>query len=168
MIVGVGTVIADDPQLTVRRAERHPGAGQPARVVIDPKGRLPGGAKCLTDDGARCIVIGAGAPPKAAHIEQIAVPLSAEGLAPGIILKELAARGLKRVLVEGGADTLSRFLRAGCLHRLHVMTAPLIIGSGPTGLNLPVIAHLDQALRPRTSTFVLPSGDVLFDCALND
>ena len=48
------------------------------------------------------------------------------------------------------------------------MTAPLIIGSGPTGLNLPEIARLDQAIRPRARSFALPGGDVLFDCELHD
>ena len=168
VVVGVGTVVADDPQLTVRRAAGRKGAPQPARVVIDPKGRLPAAAKCLADDGARCVVVGNGPARKPAHIEHITVPPTADGIAPAAILAALAARGLKRILVEGGADTLSRFLRAGSLHRLHVMTAPLIIGSGPTGLNLAVIARLDQALRPRTVSYALPGGDVLFDCALHD
>src|SRR5207253_8868900 len=53
VVVGIGTALADDPQLTVRRV-----AGpQPARVVIDPRGRLPSGAKLLAQDGTRRLVL---------------------------------------------------------------------------------------------------------------
>lgn len=165
VVVGVGTVIADDPQLTVRRASLAPGRAQPARVIIDPHGRMPSEVKCLVDDGTRCIVIGAKAPPGAEHIAL--AERGSEGLAPADILAALADLGLARVLIEGGANTLSRFVSAGALHRLHIMTAPLIIGSGPTGLTLPAIDKLSKALRPNVSTYALPGGDILFDCALS-
>src|SRR5262249_7951477 len=54
VVVGVGTAVADDPQLTVRRVS----GPNPARIVLDPQGRLPGAARLLTDDGARRLVIG--------------------------------------------------------------------------------------------------------------
>src|SRR6187399_2319529 len=72
VVIGVGTALADDPQLTVRRV-----AGpQPARVVIDARGRLSAGAKMLTKDGVRRLVVtGAGAkPPLPSDIEIIGVP----------------------------------------------------------------------------------------------
>jgi riboflavin biosynthesis pyrimidine reductase len=69
------------------------------------------------------------------------------------------------VLVEGGALTLSRFLAAGCLHRLHILMAPLIIGAGPTGLSLPAIDRLDDALRPPAHACRLDQ-DMLFDLDL--
>lgn len=84
---------------------------------------------------------------------------------PPAIITALQARGLHRLLIEGGAATLSRFLAAGCLDRLHLAIAPLIIGSGPVGLNLPEIATLDQALRPAMRTFRL-GDDLLLDIAL--
>lgn len=165
VVVGVGTVIADDPQLTVRRARLAPGKSQPARVIIDPHGRMPSTVKCLADDGTRCIVIGAKAVP---GVEHIALPeRGSEGLAPADIIAALADRGLARVLIEGGANTLSRFVAAGILNRLHIMTGPLIIGSGPTGLTLPAIDKLSKALRPDVSTYALPGGDILFDCAFS-
>jgi diaminohydroxyphosphoribosylaminopyrimidine deaminase/5-amino-6-(5-phosphoribosylamino)uracil reductase len=49
---------------------------------------------------------------------------------------------------------------------LHVLMAPLIIGAGPTGINLPAIATLDDAQRPRVAAFPFPGGDVLFDCEM--
>lgn len=165
VVVGVGTVVADDPQLTVRRVDRRPGAAQPARVVIDPSGRVPPTAKCFAGDGARRIVVG-GSPAVNPDVERIDVPNRDGVLAPDAIIAALRGLGLKRILIEGGAATLSRFIAARCVDRLHVMTAPLIIGSGPTGINLPEIARLDAALRPAVTTFPLPGGDVLFDCAL--
>jgi riboflavin-specific deaminase-like protein len=165
VVVGVGTVVADDPQLTVRRADNRPGMPQPARVVIDPAGRTPATAKCFAADGARRIVIGCGPQSSIGDAEYVRIPAQADSIAPEAILAALRSMGLNRILVEGGAATLSRFVAAGALHRLHLMTGPLIIGSGPVGLNLPEIARLDAALRPAVRTFLLPGGDVLFDCA---
>jgi diaminohydroxyphosphoribosylaminopyrimidine deaminase/5-amino-6-(5-phosphoribosylamino)uracil reductase len=170
VVVGVGTVIADDPQLTVRRAALGAGQPQPARVVLDPSGRMPVRANCMQADGARRIVVrcGGGAPPGTdPDIEHIELPRGEAGMAPDAILAALATRGLKRVLVEGGAKTLSRFLAAGCLQRLHIMIAPMIIGAGPAGIELAAIERLDDALRPAVTTFALPDGDVLFDCAFS-
>ena len=75
----------------------------------------------------------------------------------------LAERGFKRLLIEGGAKTLSAFLAAGALDRLHLCVAPLVIGAGPIGLDLPPIDRLDEALRPEVSIYRL-GADVLFDC----
>jgi riboflavin biosynthesis pyrimidine reductase len=154
VVVGVGTVAADDPRLTVRGID----GPQPARVVIDPNGRAPVNSKCFTDDGVRRIVFARAA--GAADAEYVILP----AFTPEAILAALRDRGLIRVLIEGGAATLSHFLGAGALDRLHVMTAPMIIGSGKPGLVLPEIATLEDALRPVTVPFLLPGGDVLFDC----
>ena len=86
-------------------------------------------------------------------------------LPPADILHMLAGLGLRRLLVEGGATTLSGFLAAGCLHRLHVIQAPMLIGSGPVGINLPAIERLDQALRPSMQVYRL-GGDLLLDLDL--
>ena len=87
------------------------------------------------------------------------------GFAPAMVLEALRARGLRRILVECGGVTVSRFLQAGELTRLHVTVAPMLIGSGRHALTLPPIASLDQALRPRCHLFHL-GDDVLFDLAL--
>jgi diaminohydroxyphosphoribosylaminopyrimidine deaminase/5-amino-6-(5-phosphoribosylamino)uracil reductase len=95
VVVGIGTVLADDPQLTVRRVS----GPSPARI-------------------------------------------------------------------EGGANTVSRFMAAGCLDRLHIVVAPVVIGSGPAGLSLEPIETMDQALRPPVRTHSLGS-EILFDCDLS-
>ncbi len=164
VVVGVGTAVADDPQLTVRRV-----AGpQPARVVIDPKGRLGAGARMFADDGVRRLLITAQgtrcAPPPASKLSPCR--RSMEHIAPPAILAALAGCGMRRMLIEGGADTVSRFLAAGCLDRLHVMVAPIILGAGGPGLIVPPIERADQALRMPMRVHQL-GDDVLFDCDLS-
>lgn len=166
VIVGIGTVVADDPLLNVRRVALSPGKRQPARVVIDPSGRLPANAKLLADDGADVLVINADDCTAAPPCEALRIARNADGLSPTAIVAALFERGYRRLLIEGGALTVSRFIDAGAIDRLHVLVAPMIIGSGQTGLELAPIAKLAQALRPPTSVHVLADGDVLFDCDL--
>ena len=87
-------------------------------------------------------------------------------LCPRAVLERLAARGLRRVFVEGGGITVSRFLAAGCLHRLQITVAPLIIGSGRPSITLPEIEQLSAGLRPEVRRYAL-GADVLFDCRLD-
>jgi len=164
VVVGAGTVLSDDPQLTVRHVE----GPSPARVVIDPNGRSTASARWLADDGCRRILVhaGKGSPPPG--VESLAVAAVEGRLPTGEIVAGLAGIGLKRLLIEGGAATLSQFLEDGRLHRLHILTGPLIIGSGKPGLSLPPIDRLEQALRPAVRVFPLPEGDCIFDCALHE
>lgn len=165
VVVGIGTVLMDDPLLNVRRV---PGRN-PARVVIDPGGRLPAGARLLADDGARRIVIGAESAAAApAGAEMIRLPLAGRMLPPTAVVTALYERGLRRLLIEGGAWTVSSFIDADAVDRLHVLVAPMILGSGKTGLELRPIARLAEARRPTANIHVLPDGDVLFDCDLKN
>lgn len=162
VVVGIGTVLADDPLLTVRRM-----AGKsPARVIIDPNGKLPSDALCLAHDGVRRLVVRACAGETPASAEEVVIAGEGGLLNPHAIVKELFARGLSRLLIEGGARTVSGFIAAGAADRLHVLVSPLIIGSGRPSIELDPIASLRQALRPRTDVHVLADGDVLFDCDL--
>jgi diaminohydroxyphosphoribosylaminopyrimidine deaminase/5-amino-6-(5-phosphoribosylamino)uracil reductase len=164
VIVGVGTALADDPQLTVRRVS----GPQPARVVIDPHGRLSAGARMFADDGvSRLLITAQGTqvtPP--AGVEVVALPAVEGRIAPSAIVGALAGRGMRRMLVEGGANTISRFLVAGCLDRLHVMVAPIILGGGGPGLILPPLERADQAQRMPVHVHKI-EDDVLFDCDLS-
>jgi riboflavin-specific deaminase-like protein len=161
VVVGVRTALTDDPQLTVRLV-----AGpSPARVVIDPRGRLPNGVRALVPDGARRLVVQACDKPRPAGVEVIRLPAADGWIRPAAIRAALAEHGLNRVLVEGGGVTIAGFLEAGLLQRLHIAIAPLIIGAGPSGLRTAPIARLADALRPETHVYGLAS-DVIFDCAL--
>ena len=82
------------------------------------------------------------------------------------ILAALAERGFRRILVEGGAHTVSRFLAARCLDRLHVMIAPIIIGAGRCSVTLPPVAKVEHALRAPIRAHVL-GEELLVDCDLS-
>jgi diaminohydroxyphosphoribosylaminopyrimidine deaminase/5-amino-6-(5-phosphoribosylamino)uracil reductase len=158
VVVGIGTVLKDDPQLTVRRCE----GPSPARVVIDPNGRLKPDARILTEDGVDCIAVQAREVARPSRVTALTLSSVDGRIDVHALVAALAARGLRRVLVEGGGHTVSAFLAAGALHRLHVCVSPVLIGSGPTGLCLPPIAHMAEATRPRCRTHRI-GDDVLFD-----
>ena len=162
VVVGVGTVVADDPLLTVRRV---PGRN-PVRVIIDPKGRVPLNSKCLCSDGAPTYVIRLTPNCDPSPCETLQLPGKDGGIDPLAIVSALAQRGFSRLLIEGGAGTVSRFIAAGAVDRLYLLVAPMLIGSGKPGLELPPIDQLDDALRPTTRCYSLEGGDVLFECDL--
>jgi len=158
VVVGIGTVIVDDPQLTTR----HVAGPSPVRVVIDPNGRLRPEASLLRDDGIACIAVQTGPVARPSRVEALTLPSRDGRIDVHALVAALAERGLRRLLIEGGGHTVSAFLAAGALHRLHVCVAPVIIGSGPTGLCLPPIARMEEASRPRCTTHRL-GDDILFD-----
>jgi riboflavin-specific deaminase-like protein len=164
VLIGVGTANMDDPQLTVRRVS----GPSPARVILDPRGRLHPTARVLVADGIRRLVITReGAANKLPHGVEIAgLPASDGHIAPAAIVAALAERGFRRILVEGGANTVSRFLEARCLDRLHVVIAPIIIGAGPSSVTLPPIARVEHALRAPMRAHVL-GEELLIDCDLS-
>ncbi|TVQ56207.1 MAG: RibD family protein [Rhodobacteraceae bacterium] len=163
VVVGVGTVTADDPQLTVRFAE----GANPVRVILDPNGRSPATARLLNDGAAPVLaVIGDGAePPRGAEALRLSTDATGR-FRPGLVVAALERRGLRRILIEGGAATLGMFLEAGAIDLLHLLVAPMILGSGKPGISLPPVDRLDHALRPQTDVHVFDDGDVLFTCDL--
>ncbi|WP_404299507.1 RibD family protein [Halomonas sp.] len=165
VVVGAGTASEDDPRLTVR----HVGGPQPIRVILDPRGRVAPDRLLLCDPEAPTLHLhGEGAQPKgraSAHVQRLALPVVDGAFAPAGVLDALAGRGLERVLIEGGGITVSRFLEAGVLHRLHLLMAPLLIGSGRPGLVMTPIDTLHEARRPPSRTFRC-GDDTLFDLAL--
>jgi diaminohydroxyphosphoribosylaminopyrimidine deaminase / 5-amino-6-(5-phosphoribosylamino)uracil reductase len=163
VIVGIGTVLADDPMLDVRRVE----GTSPARIVIDPKWKLPKEARLLKNDGTRRIVIGNRKNPDLPHeVEQLILSSQDGYFSPEIILKALGQRGFKRILIEGGAQTLSHFLQQEGLDRLHLIVSPVILGAGHAGINYAPPSCLAKALRPQSRCVMLEGGDVLFDLDL--
>lgn len=177
VVVGANTVASDDPQLTVRRVEGE----NPVRVVLDPDARLGPEYNVLTDGAARTIVVrGSGSVEGATkegseeegseeegvedeRFEEVVVPRTESGSLDLVaLLRTLRAQGLEKILVEGGGVTVSRFLQADLLDRLHIAVAPMLIGSGRPSLTLDPIVSLDEALRPPCRHFPL-GRDVLFD-----
>lgn len=165
VIVGASTVVLDDPQLTTRRV---PGPS-PVRVVLDPHCRVPRDARMFdtaAPGAALRVTAAAGDAAPRGNDDTVLVLPAPDGLfVPQQVLAALARRGLRTVLVEGGGETISAFLRAGRLHRLHVLLAPLLIGPGREAFHLPAIERLHAARRFVMSAHALDS-DVLLDCDL--
>lgn len=164
VIIGVKTALHDSPRLTVRLCS----GDNPARIVIDPRGRLPDDAPVLKPCGARRIIVQAVDRERPAGVEVLRLTTANGRLDPQQILTGLHGMGLSSLLVEGGGLTITGFLEAGLLDRLQVSIAPLIIGAGPQGLTtMTPVQTLSQALRPETRVFGLGS-DIVFDCAFGE
>jgi diaminohydroxyphosphoribosylaminopyrimidine deaminase/5-amino-6-(5-phosphoribosylamino)uracil reductase len=151
VLVGAGTVQADDPRLTVRLPGRRR-AGAPLRVVLDGRLRTPVHARLVDGGPPTLIVTAAGAPParvralEARGAEVLALPARGERVALRRVLAALAARGVQSVLVEGGAEVLGAFVDARLCDRVALFVAPRLLGGGvpmAAGRGVPVA----QALR---------------------
>ena len=157
VVVGSNTAEVDDPQLTVRAV---PG-GNPVRVVIDRHARLPKSLRLFQDQAAETLQLVA----QSQHAGQVQVPELLDptpGAAEQAVLATLRARGLHRVLIEGGGQTVSRFLQAGLVDRLQVIVTPIILGSGYDAFSMAPITHLEQAWQGHCRRFEL-GQDTLFD-----
>ncbi|WP_297359243.1 RibD family protein [Thauera sp.] len=181
VVVGVGTLNADDPQLTVR----HVPGPNPLRVVLDPRGRANPRARVFHDGAAPTLhLVGASAADRApidgaradgdgraavgrpaAGVRRRTLEGGAAGFSPAAVIAALREAGCRRVLIEGGGVTVSRFVHARALDRLHLLVAPLLIGSGRPGLSLPPILTLDEAIRPPCRSFRC-GEDMVFDLEL--
>lgn len=163
VVIGVGTALHDQSRLTVRLCS----GPNPARIVIDPNGRLPDDAPVLRADGARRFVIQAVDFPRPAGVEVIRLPLIDGTFRPRAILNALHDAGLNTLLIEGGGITIASFLDAALLTRMQIAVAPLLIGAGPSALTTasPRL-KLADCIRPDMRVFALGS-DVLFDCGLS-
>lgn len=159
VIVGAKTANSDDPQLTTRLASGE----HPARVLIDPRCSVGRDAAIFTDGISETLVICDQAFLPADSRVHIGLPSEDGKIAPRAIIDALASRGLRRLFLEGGGVTVSQFLSAGVLDRLHVCVAPMIIGSGRPAFQLPEVDSLADGIFLDVRHFA--SGpDILFDC----
>ena len=153
ILVGVGTVLADDPRLTVRLVKGR----DPLRVVIDTNLKTPPRSKLLVNGAARRTLIATGNTRntgRARRLETLGaeilpLPQGKEnsGLDLSALLRELGRRGIESVLVEGGAGIITSFLRAKLVDRIIVVIAPKIIGCGKDSIGDLGITRLRDALK---------------------
>jgi len=160
VLVGVGTVLHDDPQLTVRMV---PGAS-PTRVVLDSTLRLPPDALVLRDD-ASTIVLTTDASPsgRRADLRRNGVTVEVVPDCDGRVdlaaaLARLRTLGIELLLVEGGAEVITGLLRAGLVDRIIVSVAPLIIGTGTSAVGDLGVDRVADGIR-LTNRTVVPVGD---------
>lgn len=140
VMVGVGTVIADDPQLTCRIR----GGRNPVRIILDPRLRIPLNARVLNEPGKTIVV----AAERASRAKQTAIakrgtevwqlPVSRNGIPLAAVLKRIAEREIVSVLIEGGAATAGRALAEKVVDKIAFFYAPKIVG----GDGLPAVASL--------------------------
>jgi riboflavin-specific deaminase-like protein len=176
VIVGAGTVATDNPQLTTRRV---PGPA-PVRVVMDPRARLDGCSRVFRDGQSPSVWLCDAQHADDARDRLEGAPSSAQVLGVEGLLDErhpaacyradraveaLGANGLRLLFVEGGGVTVSRFFGARALNRLHLVVAPVLIGNGRRGLQVPARDVMAECPRPPASTLRL-GDDLLWDLDL--
>lgn len=163
VLVGASTIAIDDPLLTTRLVS----GPSPVRVVLDPHARLPPTHQVFRDRGARTLVVTEprrmlGLP---RHVESMQVACGPDGIDLPQLMAALRRRGLQRVFIEGGALTISHFMRARLLHRLQLTVAPVTLGPGPA-LPEHALSPKDLPNLGRTRRFEL-GEDTLFDTELH-
>jgi diaminohydroxyphosphoribosylaminopyrimidine deaminase/5-amino-6-(5-phosphoribosylamino)uracil reductase len=172
VIVGAGTVACDNPRLTTR----HVSGPNPVRVLLDPTLRLRNvldTAHVFNDGQSATLWLCDArwqheAETLAGAARVLAVPglLGEAGvLQPQRAVAALRSRGFAQLFVEGGGVTVSRFLAHGCLDRLHLAVAPLLIGDGRPGLRFAGADRLADCARPPCRTYRL-GNDLLWDLDL--
>jgi diaminohydroxyphosphoribosylaminopyrimidine deaminase/5-amino-6-(5-phosphoribosylamino)uracil reductase len=125
IVVGSGTVLADDPQLTVRDSDGELADRQPLRVVLDRRHRTPQDARVL-DSAAETLVL--------------------DTAVPRFALKALFDRGVRHVLLEGGPTLAGAFVEARCIDEIVAYVAPKLLGAGPNALGEAGILSIDEAV----------------------
>lgn len=125
VVVGIGTVLADDPKLTVKGV--HAGTPrQPLRIVLDSRGRTPATAQVLDGRAPTLIVTSEECTTTFANAEVLRCGRGRVDL--GGLLDRLSARGIRTLLVEGGEEIITQFLRAGLVDEVRVFVASLLVG----------------------------------------
>jgi diaminohydroxyphosphoribosylaminopyrimidine deaminase / 5-amino-6-(5-phosphoribosylamino)uracil reductase len=168
VLVGSGTVLADDPELTVRLVRGR----NPVRVVIDSRLRVPLAARLFSgSEQARTLVVTSAHsdPTKRIHLQERGIDIiTVAEKTPGRldtreIFAGLGRRGLSSVLVEGGAGIITSCLLNSCVDRLVVITAPRILGSGIEAVGDLGLTAVNQSLNLRFEKISRSDGDLIID-----
>ncbi len=150
ILTGVGTVLADDPAMTVRLD----GIGrQPLRVIVDSRLRTPPAAKILQQDGETLIMTCHDDATASKRLQQagatvVTLPAGRHGVDLEAVLRELAQREVNEVLLESGAVLSGSMLQAGFVDELVIYMAPVLMGDSARGLfHLPGLQHMKDKVR---------------------
>jgi diaminohydroxyphosphoribosylaminopyrimidine deaminase/5-amino-6-(5-phosphoribosylamino)uracil reductase len=175
VVVGVNTVIADDPELTTRFVMGEP--HHAVRVILDSNLRIPLASKVLKAGMPAQTIVAcceSASPEARQHLERtgatvMTLPARSERVDVKALVDELSRRGYSRVLVEGGATVHAAFLEAELVDEVEAMIAPILIGGrdAPSAVGGDGIQHLADAARltdvevRRLGSDILVSGRVL-------
>jgi diaminohydroxyphosphoribosylaminopyrimidine deaminase/5-amino-6-(5-phosphoribosylamino)uracil reductase len=168
VLVGAGTVRADDPLLTARGLREEP--PRIARVVLDPRLTIPSGsrlAKSATEEAPVLVFADEGARDgrekelEALGVEVVGAPRSSEGLDLSYVLHELGRRGIRGLLVEGGGETATRFVGGGLADKITLFYAPKLVGSeGVPMIGALRVTKMAEALKFSVSVVEAVGEDV--------
>jgi diaminohydroxyphosphoribosylaminopyrimidine deaminase / 5-amino-6-(5-phosphoribosylamino)uracil reductase len=139
IVVGSGTVLADDPHLTVRDADDELAEHQPLRVVLDRRHRVSQTAQVL-DSAAETLLL--------------------DTAVPRFALKALHDRGVRHVLLEGGPTLAGAFVEARCVDEVIAYIAPKLLGAGPSSLGEAGIGTIADAITLEVDTVTRLGSDV--------
>jgi len=169
IMVGIGTVLADDPLLTVRLVKGR----NPLRIVLDSRLRISLNAQVLQGEGKTLIVT------TDLHDKKKVEAIQKRGkeilvthrdndrrVALRPLMELLAARGISSILIEGGKKIITSLLQEGLANRMVVIIAPLILGKGKEGIGDLGITDLKEAIRPSSRKVKQLGEDVIFDLRL--
>ena len=154
VLVGINTVLQDDPLLTARGVRQR--AGHPIKVIVDSRLRTPATARCLSAQPPAPTIVAATRTPEAARArlerrgaEVVTLPARRGRVPLARLFRWLARRGVQSILIEGGGEVLAGALAERLVHRVIVFIAPMLIGgrTAPTSVGGPGVARLAQAIR---------------------
>jgi diaminohydroxyphosphoribosylaminopyrimidine deaminase/5-amino-6-(5-phosphoribosylamino)uracil reductase len=163
VVVGIGTVLADDPQVTVRD---WPAQRQPLRVVVDTHARTPVDARVIDATASTLLAVGDVAEPAAVSALEatgatvVQLPTADQRVDLRALLTALYEREVRSVLLEGGARLAAGFVRLGLVDRVVGYLAPVLLGAGPSALADIGVATLSAAPRLRLAEVVRVGADV--------
>ncbi len=163
ILTGIGTVLADDPQLNVRDAKFDLAGRAPLRLVLDSGLRTPPGARIFGNLGEVWIFAdenfaGRGVPPGAARVEFLA--RTAQGLDLAALFRRLGELELNEILVEAGPTLVGSLLAARLIDELVLYIAPVILGhTARSAFPLPELTSLSDAYRWQVIERVQVGGD---------
>jgi diaminohydroxyphosphoribosylaminopyrimidine deaminase/5-amino-6-(5-phosphoribosylamino)uracil reductase len=143
VLTGAGTVLADDPRLTVREVETP---RQPLRVIVDSRLEIPHAAQIL--QGPKVLIFAARAAPAPQNAEVVVLPNAHGKVELARMLEELARRGVNELHVEAGFRLNGSLVREGCVDEFLVYLNPSFLGDGAQGmLDLPAVGALEERLK---------------------
>ena len=167
ILVGIGTVLADNPQLTCRL----PGGRNPHRVVLDSRLRTPLDSHIVTQAGdVPTTIISNGTSPvelreplEAAGVHVVALRDEGDGLDLTSVMSYLGGHGIATLLVEGGSRVITSCLAARIVDRMVLVSAPLVIGTGTEAVGDLGVTELSEAIRGRTRSVRIAGNDIVWE-----
>ncbi len=169
ILVGIGTVLSDDPLLTCRL----PNARSPQRIVLDSALRIPRESQIVrtASEVPTTVLFNRDCPSvdtksveslRSLGLEVAPISHNGKGLVLCAVLEQLSARGVRSVFVEGGPGVITAFLREDLVDELHLVVAPIMIGTGVAAVGELGVTRLEQAPRFETVSVSRLGEDLLW------